>query len=568
MKTIKTCLMAGCMLAAASFSSCQKPQNEQPDATVSIEMVEITDSTAEFSLTLKNATTAYWLVEPVSTEQADADKIKNEGTVFSPETEKTIIARDLAAGNQYRIMAVAENEKGLGNAASYDFQTDGINQEAPVIQATLAMGNYYGTRYSEAANYYFMLTDCEFTSGVAVTDGMMLYFDCYAGESDTPQDAKIPSGKYQYVNENVFDEFKISKQSTVFIEVDSRGNITSNLYPVSGQLDVQYSQGSGYQIEGSFMLEDGREVKVYYNGDFQLTNQSGVFGEDITITAEHYYSATYFGDLYGSGACEYYFEIGTMLPDGAGGAPVGSGYALDFDLWGAKADDPANAKIPEGTYEFSDMIDMNVAHSDRTTGHCVIPDGTSRYRIPYTAGSVNVKHNGDGYDITGTFTLGDGYKLTINYSGILPFENQSPAESDDLDITFASGSGMYLGDIYDAGTANFTLEFLSEDEATMLTIDVNDVLDDDMDLSEGTYTVDEEGSMEAGKFYTGTIDIFGVIGTFVTVGAGTENEEYLLITGGTFDVKHIENGYRFDFHFTMQDGTKIEGEYEGPFIIE
>lgn len=438
------------------------------------------------------------------------------------------------------------------------------------IEAITAIGIYYGNTFSaDAANYYFMLSDCEFVDGKAKSGpGMMLYFDCYGERSETPQDAKIPSGRYEFVNDNVNGYFQISKESTVFMEVDADGMVVCDRYPISGYLDIEYSEKEGYTMTGSFIMEDNEEIKVSYTGNFAMTNQSGVFGEDMNITAEHYYDAVYYGDLYGSGACEYYFIIGTMEPDTDGGVPRGSGYYFDIDLWGAKSGDPDNAVIPEGTYHYSNNIDMNTAHSDRTVGHCVIPDGSSRYSIPYTDGTVTVKHNADRYDISCTFTLRDGHKMTINYSGPLSFENQAPAESGDLNITFASGSGTYFGDIYGAGTANYTLEFLDIEGTTALTIDVNDILDDDPDLSEGTYTVDENGSMEAGKFYTGTIDVFGAIGTFVTLNFGSATPEYLLITGGTFNVEHQDEEYSFTFDFITQGGSKVQGSYQGSFPIE
>lgn len=445
-----------------------------------------------------------------------------------------------------------------------------VTGDDDAIEAITAIGVYYGNSFSsDAANYYFMLSDCEFDDGTVKSGpGFMLYFDCYGERSGTPQNAKLPSGRYEFVNENAYGHFQISKESTVFMELDAEGMIISNIYPVSGYLDIEYAEGSGYSMTGSFITEDNEEIKVSYAGDFTMSNQSGVFGEDISITAEYSYDAVYYGDLYGSGACEYYFMIGTMEPDTDGGTPRGSGYYFDIDLWGAESDDPDYAVIPEGTYRYSGSIDMNTAYSDMTLGHCVIPDGSSRYAIPYTDGTVTVRHTLEGYEISCEFTLKDGYTMSVNYSGPLSFENQAPAESGDLDINFATGKGIYFGDIYGAGTANYTLEFLDQEGTTALTIDVNDILDDDMVLSEGTYTVDEDGSMEAGKFYTGIIDIFGVIGTYVTLGYGSDNPEYLLITGGSFDVKHVEEGYRFTFDFLTQGGSKVQGSYEGVFPIE
>lgn len=570
MKKIRICgLFPIFLVALLAVASCETDKPDFSSAEVSIELVSVTETTAEFKLSLLNAETAYWMISTESDKHPDARSIKDGGTEYDAEAGYAAV-ENLVPGSQYIFWAVAENDNVLGKVSSYEFKTiDEESEDVIKVEATTGMGVYYGNTFSSsAANYYFMLSDCKFSGSNAVTEGMMLYFDCFAGNSDTPQDAKIPSGTYEYVNDDVFEPFKINKESTVFVGVDADGQISSNLYPVSGHLDVVYTEGDGYTMDGSFVLQDGREIRVSYSGDFTLSNQSGVFGEDMTINAEYSYNAVYYGDMYGSGANEYYFQIGTMLPADGGGTPVGSGYYFDIDLWGLESADKDNAVIPEGTYTYSEMIDLEVAHSDRTAGHCVIPDGTARYLIPFTAGTVDVRHTAEGYDILCEFTLEDGYKLRINYTGPIDFDNQAPVESDDLDITFMSGSGIYYGDIYGAGTANYTLEFLNEEETTKLTIDVNDVLDDDMVLSEGIYTVDLDGSMEAGKFYTGIIDWLGPVGTFVTLNNNTDNPEYLLINGGTFSVEHISDGYKFTFDFTTQDGTAVKGNYEGEFPIE
>ena len=293
-------------------------------------------------------------------------------------------------------------------------------------------------------------------------------------------------------------------------------------------------------------------------------------GEDITVETTYAYSdMTYYGDAYGAGFSEYYFRLGDMTPD-SDGNPLGSGYVLDFDLWGATSADADNAVLPEGTYTFSSDIALNTIAADKSCGHYTLPDGSARYRIDYKEGTATVKHTADGYEISGHFVLEDGYRLNFSYKGALTFKNMAPAVSEDINEVFATGEGSYYGDLYGYGTANYTLTFTSSDGKTVLMIDMNDVLDESHDpvISEGTYTLDENGSAAAGKYYEGVIDMWGPMGTYCTINAGTDQEEYLLVNGGTFTVTHKEPGYGFTFDFTTQGGTKVQGSYDGEFEIK
>ena len=166
--------------------------------------------------------------------------------------------------------------------------------------------------------------------------------------------------------------------------------------------------------------------------------------------------------------------------------------------------------------------------------------------------------------------LGDGYRLNFTYRGALNFKNQAPAVSDDVNVTFASGEGYYYGDLYGYGSANYTLMFESADAKTLLTIDMYDVLDESRDpvISEGTYVLDTDYSATPGTFYDGVYDMWGLVGTYCTLNAGTDQEEYLLINGGSFTVAHQGSDYSFTFDFTTQGGTAVKGSYTGAFPIE
>lgn len=564
-------LIAAALLLSATLFSCKKDSADEAakEPSVAIEVTHIGSDNALFTITVKDASAAYFLtLESDMTEPTD-EMLTGIGTPLAKGENRDLAADGLTASTSYTVYALAVGADGRTARAQSEFTTISGTEEG-VLKATTAMGIYYGCKFSkDAANYYFMLTDCPFQHGMAQGAGTMVYFDCYGPVSDKPQQAVIPTGKYLFENSVTHDQFRISSESTVLLAVGNDGNITENIYFKEGELNVT-SDAGGTTIEGVFVTAAGQEFRIAYTGQIPMTNQSGVYGEDITVETTYAYSdMTYYGDAYGAGFSEYYFRLGDMTPD-SDGNPLGSGYVLDFDLWGATSADADNAVLPEGTYTFSSDIALNTIAADKSCGHYTLPDGSARYRIDYKEGTATVKHTADGYEISGHFVLEDGYRLNFSYKGALTFKNMAPAVSEDINEVFATGEGSYYGDLYGYGTANYTLTFTSSDGKTVLMIDMNDVLDESHDpvISEGTYTLDENGSAAAGKYYEGVIDMWGPMGTYCTINAGTDQEEYLLVNGGTFTVTHKEPGYGFTFDFTTQGGTKVQGSYDGEFEIK
>lgn len=567
-KFLHRTLFAALIACSVALLSCQKDESDDTPKTptVAIELTETDSSYAVYTITVENAAEAYYLtVESGSTEVTD-DLLSGIGTRLSKGVNADLRSEGLKASTSYTIYALAIGADGTAVRDQKKFLTE----EKRAMQATSGMGIYYGNQYSaDAANYYFMLTDCPFENGMAQGAGWMIYFDCYGPASTTPSKALIPAGKYTYVDEVTHEQFRISNESTVMLTVNEQGEITDNIFFSEGELNVTTDAAGNYTIDGHFTTRDGERIGVSYSGTLSLSNQSGVYGEDITVNATYAYSdVIYYGDAYGAGFSEYYFQVGDIIS--SDGSPVGSGYMLEFDLWGTTSADPDQAVLPEGTYTFSRDIALNTIASDKSCGHYTLPDGSARYRIDYTGGEATVKHTADGYDISGYFVLGDGYRLNFTYRGALNFKNQAPAVSDDVNVTFASGEGYYYGDLYGYGSANYTLTFESADAKTLLTIDMYDVLDESRDpvISEGTYVLDTDYSATPGTFYDGVYDMWGLVGTYCTLNAGTDQEEYLLINGGSFTVAHQGSDYSFTFDFTTQGGTAVKGSYTGAFPIE
>ena len=159
MKKIRICgLFPILSVALLAVASCETNRPDSSSAEVSIELVSVTETTAEFKLSLLHAETAYWMISAESDNHPDAQSIRDGGTEYDAETGSAVV-ENLVPGSQYIFCAVAENDNVLGKVSSYEFKTiEGESEDVIKVEATTGMGVYYGNTFSSsAANYYFML---------------------------------------------------------------------------------------------------------------------------------------------------------------------------------------------------------------------------------------------------------------------------------------------------------------------------------------------------------------------------------------------------------------------------
>ena len=225
-------LIAAALLLSATLFSCKKDSADEAakEPSVAIEVTHIGSDNALFTITVKDASAAYFLtLESDMTEPTD-EMLTGIGTPLAKGENRDLAADGLTASTSYTVYALAVGADGRTARAQSEFTTISGTEEG-VLKATTAMGIYYGCKFSkDAANYYFMLTDCPFQHGMAQGAGTMVYFDCYGPVSDKPQQAVIPTGKYLFENSVTHDQFRISSESTVLLAVGNDGNITENSY--------------------------------------------------------------------------------------------------------------------------------------------------------------------------------------------------------------------------------------------------------------------------------------------------------------------------------------------------
>lgn len=193
-KFLHRTLFAALIACSVALLSCQKDESDDTPKTptVAIELTETDSSYAVYTITVENAAEAYYLtVESGSTEVTD-DLLSGIGTRLSEGVNADLRSEGLKASTSYTVYALAIGADGTAVRDQKEFLTE----EKRAMQATSGMGIYYGNQYSaDAANYYFMLTDCPFENGMAQGAGWMIYFDCYGPASTTPLEGPDSDGE-------------------------------------------------------------------------------------------------------------------------------------------------------------------------------------------------------------------------------------------------------------------------------------------------------------------------------------------------------------------------------------
>lgn len=205
-----------------------------------------------------------------------------------------------------------------------------------------------------------------------------------------------------------------------------------------------------YTIVIDFVLEDERIYKGQYVGE--LPNYSPILTAECS-SAEGY-------DNNGRVAGEYYVKMHDSSWN----------WDIVFDFYA----DPSTTQLPAGTYTYSETPAAG-NYGPKSSISCYGPNFSLKPTSPIT-----VTYAGNDYDITGVFTDEIGREVTVHYFGSIDFPD--PILPPLADVTF---DGFKI--VGDYGK-NITLEFTSEDENTILQLDVYRPEDGDY-LNEGEYTV-------------------------------------------------------------------------------
>ena len=296
----------------------------------------------------------------------------------------------------------------------------GLPTEPVNFTAEYMIGAYYGTEYSEAHNYYFILSDLGFDSeGYAVANGKYYQLDLYGVEGVVDADGyiHIPAGTYTFDANSTNAEGTISSYYSGYYVVDAEGTgYAAKAAFEDGQLVVT---DDGLTL---IVTVAGVEHTVVYNQApvIYLGGDGGDDTPDPTGDAE--FTATYADVVYTPGSTHNYTVFLSDIGLENGGVAAGGTY-YKLDLYGVEpvVDGEGNKTIPAGTYTY----DYYDTHTEWTMGFIysvfvVIKDDFSGFEqyASFDNGKVEVSESG----IKAELDI-DGATHTVIFNGTPTFDN-------------------------------------------------------------------------------------------------------------------------------------------------
>lgn len=248
--------MVSLLAAAVSFTACSD-DNDDPtplpvvgEASVTLELGEVTDETIEFTLTPENAVKAAWIYFEEGAREVTAEQVLNYGTSADAEGAQTLVAEPLSPGTAYVIYAAVEGED--GTKVLSEPLTATTTGEVVVYEEFFgesAVATFYA-----ANNWGLTLTDAEgntATFDLYVESGSRDYLastDFTVAEGTAP--GTLGKGEYSYM---VVDGEKLAiEEGELFVEVDL-------------EEDPIY-----YLVEGQ-LTAGGRTFSIIYEGEVEGT---------------------------------------------------------------------------------------------------------------------------------------------------------------------------------------------------------------------------------------------------------------------------------------------------------
>ena len=270
-----------------------------------------------------------------------------------------------------------------------------------VFNAPYFAGEYYAPEGGVTThNYYFALSDAVVDGGNAVVGATYFYFDLYNTEFN--ETITIPNGVYTFDPTDSYDNLTVGAYYTYGFYVQDSETVIWYI-PTSGTVTV-----SDNKIVAEFVLEDGRNATVTYEGNISLGNTGGNEGDGMS---------TLEGDL------ELNETGWTHIPE-----YYGDYYTADTDNWFVQVFEDPNTG--NGGYLLLDLL-VDPANDDWRGTYTVLTD-LSDAKGKFVAGGVDEDYmvgcwyaelidGGIGgamapiVDGTITITAGDNGAMTIAY---------------------------------------------------------------------------------------------------------------------------------------------------------
>ena len=289
----------------------------------------------------------------------------------------------------------------------------------------------------------------------------------------------------------------------------------------------------------------------------------------------------------------YDITIGTEEPDEEGQPSAIGGFQLGLSMYAPLSAEANKAALPEGYYRVgsgTSSYTINATNSAIWIRFATGTDGTTVSMV--VGGTVDVKRDGDNYDLRAEIDLLDGTHIDASYYGPMTFKVGASGSTEfdtDQNVTFTEGQGRIWANWFnpfsdDASLQFFTGKFTSEGKQTegyYLYLPVYMAKDDSHTstwtpvVPDGVYKIDPRDIISQQTYLPntlqkgGTLNIFGettMTGSYLTYLAADGRLSMSAIIDGTMTVS--DGGTNFVFDFTAKNGIKITGSYDKkPYVV-
>lgn len=284
----------------------------------------------------------------------------------------------------------------------------------------------------------------------------------------------------------------------------------------------------------------------------------------------------------------YTFTIGTEEPDSEGQPAEIGGLQMGLGVYGPLSPEAQNAQLPEGYYRVGGGTSTYTVSASQSAVWIRYGASSEEVTVGYVVGgTLDVRYDGDKCDMRAEVDLLDGTHLDISFYGKMKFTVGASGAVDfdqDQNVDFTIGQGrvwanwfnpfcddgslqFFTGKFNDAGvqTEGYFLNvpfFMPKDDTH--TADWTPVVPD------GVYSIDPRIIITGQTYLPNTVQLGNMVDVFGSSVAGGTNLTYLSPDGrlsiglakeGTMTVSG--NGTKFEFDFTIANGKKITGVYNG-----
>lgn len=287
----------------------------------------------------------------------------------------------------------------------------------------------------------------------------------------------------------------------------------------------------------------------------------------------------------------YYLLLSNAEPAPDGSIAGIAEFQLALELNAEVPEDLTDIQLPTGYYQVGDGLTPGKWDVQKSGLSLRLLDGEDGVaENPFIGGTIDVRKNGETYDIRAELNLVSGERFNARYQGELNFRVSAGSSlplDKDVDVAWTGANGRYY--------ANWTIPFAdditfnmyngefdqngSQVEGYWLTLSLympksDDPMNPEKHLIDGVYSVEPRAEVEYYTYLPYTfmggrfIDFMGIeypIDSTITYIDKRGNRNMSFINGGTITVS--ENGSKIECDLLTKEGKKVTGTYYGKVDI-